>query len=70
MIDVGKKAPAFNLKDQDGNAHRLSDYAGQPGPPETFESNIVTHDRKRWQLQRDLIAAAPEALERVHVRQE
>lgn len=39
---------------------RDGDYARQPGPPETFESNIVTHDRKRWQLQRDLIAAAPE----------
>ena len=30
MIDPGKKAPAFTLKDQDGNPHRLSDYAGQP----------------------------------------
>ncbi|MEL6330441.1 MAG: thioredoxin-dependent thiol peroxidase [Planctomycetota bacterium] len=29
-IEPGKKAPAFNLKDQDGNAHRLSDYAGSP----------------------------------------
>ena len=30
MIDVGKKAPAFTLQDQDGNTHRLTDYAGQP----------------------------------------
>ena len=30
LIDVGKKAPAFTLKDQDGKAHRLSDYAGRP----------------------------------------
>ena len=30
MIDVGKKAPAFSLKDQQGKTHRLSDYAGQP----------------------------------------
>ena len=30
MIEIGKKAPAFTLKDQDGNAHRLSDHAGQP----------------------------------------
>ncbi|MEI6243435.1 MAG: thioredoxin-dependent thiol peroxidase [Acidobacteriota bacterium] len=30
VIDVGKKAPAFSLKDQDGTAHKLSDYAGQP----------------------------------------
>ena len=30
MIEPGKKAPAFTLKDQDGNAHRLSDLAGQP----------------------------------------
>ena len=29
MIEVGKKAPAFNLKDQDGTSHRLSSYAGQ-----------------------------------------
>ena len=30
LIDPGKKAPAFNLKDQDGKAHRLADYAGRP----------------------------------------
>ncbi len=30
LIDPGKKAPAFTLKDQDGKAHRLSDHAGQP----------------------------------------
>jgi len=30
LIDPGKKAPAFTLKDQQGNAHRLSDYAGRP----------------------------------------
>jgi len=30
MIDPGRKAPAFSLKDQDGNTHRLSDYAGSP----------------------------------------
>jgi peroxiredoxin Q/BCP len=30
LIDVGRKAPAFNLKDQDGHAHRLADYAGKP----------------------------------------
>ena len=29
MIEVGKKAPAFALKDQDGEMRRLSDYAGQ-----------------------------------------
>ena len=29
MIEVGKKAPAFALKDQDGETRRLSDYAGQ-----------------------------------------
>lgn len=39
---------------------RSGDYARQPGPPEKFEDNIVTHDRARWQLQRDLIDAAPE----------
>ena len=39
---------------------RSGDYAQRPGPDETFETNIVTHDRARWQLQRDLIDAAPE----------
>jgi peroxiredoxin Q/BCP len=29
MLEVGKKAPAFNLPDQDGEKHRLSDYAGK-----------------------------------------
>jgi lysophospholipase len=39
---------------------RSDDYAQQPGPPETFETNIVTHDKRRWQMQRDLCDAAPE----------
>jgi peroxiredoxin Q/BCP len=30
LIEPGKKAPAFSLKDQHGNAHRLSDYEGKP----------------------------------------
>ena len=30
MIDAGKKAPAFTLKDQDGVTHKLSQYAGRP----------------------------------------
>jgi thioredoxin-dependent peroxiredoxin len=30
LIDPGKKAPAFALKDQHGTVHRLSDYAGRP----------------------------------------
>jgi peroxiredoxin Q/BCP len=30
MIEPGKKAPAFSLKDQDGKTHRLADYAGRP----------------------------------------
>ena len=30
LIDPGKKAPAFVLKDQHGDAHRLADYAGRP----------------------------------------
>src|SRR5579864_839494 len=29
LIDEGKKAPAFSLKDQDGTLHRLSDFAGK-----------------------------------------
>jgi peroxiredoxin Q/BCP len=30
LVDIGKKAPAFTLKDQNGKTHRLSDYAGHP----------------------------------------
>ena len=30
LIDPGRKAPAFTLKDQNGETHRLSDYAGRP----------------------------------------
>ena len=30
LIDPGKKAPAFTLKDQHGQTHKLADYAGQP----------------------------------------
>jgi peroxiredoxin Q/BCP len=29
LIDPGKKAPAFSLKDQNGILHRLADYAGR-----------------------------------------
>jgi peroxiredoxin Q/BCP len=29
LIEPGRKAPAFALKDQHGSTHRLSDYAGQ-----------------------------------------
>ena len=30
LIDPGKKAPAFSLKDQHGKTHKLADYAGRP----------------------------------------
>jgi thioredoxin-dependent peroxiredoxin len=30
LIEPGTKAPAFTLKDQNGQAHRLSAYAGRP----------------------------------------
>jgi thioredoxin-dependent peroxiredoxin len=30
LIEAGRKAPAFTLKDQDGKVHRLSDYTGRP----------------------------------------
>jgi len=30
LIDPGRKAPAFTLKDQSGNTHKLSDYTGRP----------------------------------------
>ena len=41
---------------------RANDYAQQPGPPETFETNIVTHDREHWQMNRDLTDAMPDLL--------
>jgi peroxiredoxin Q/BCP len=30
LIEPGRKAPAFTLKDQDGKTHALSDYEGRP----------------------------------------
>ena len=30
LIDEGKKAPAFSLKDQEGKTHKLADYTGRP----------------------------------------
>lgn len=30
LIDEGRRAPAFKLLDQDGQAHRLKDYLGRP----------------------------------------
>src|ERR1041384_7681781 len=30
LVEEGKKAPAFSLKDQAGTTHRLPDYAGRP----------------------------------------
>lgn len=30
LIEPGRKAPAFSLKDQTGKTHRLADFAGRP----------------------------------------
>ena len=30
LVQVGRKAPAFSLKDQSGSVRRLSEYAGRP----------------------------------------
>lgn len=30
LIEPGRKAPAFTLKDQDGKVHRLAEYTGRP----------------------------------------
>ena len=30
LVEAGKKAPVFSLKDQHGKVHRLADYAGRP----------------------------------------
>ena len=62
LIEPGKKAPAFTLKDQHGNTHRLSDYLGRPvvlyfypkddTPGCTkescdFEANLPTYKRRK-----------------------
>ncbi len=39
---------------------KSQDYAQQPGPEETFETNIVTHDKKRWQVHKALIETSPD----------
>ncbi len=39
---------------------RSNDFAQKPGPAETFETNIVTKDRGRWQIHEDLTNAAPQ----------
>jgi peroxiredoxin Q/BCP len=30
LVEVGRRSPAFSLKDQAGTTHKLSDYAGKP----------------------------------------
>ena len=62
LIDPGHKAPAFTLKDQHGNTHRLSDYAGQhvvlyfypkddtPGCTQEsceFQASLATYKRRK-----------------------
>ncbi|MEM9669389.1 MAG: alpha/beta hydrolase [Pseudomonadota bacterium] len=39
---------------------RSNDYIQQPGPAETFDNNIVTHDKRRWEMNRDLVNASPD----------
>jgi len=62
LIDPGKKAPAFALKDQHGQTHRLSDYEGRavvlyfypkddtPGCTKEscdFQSNLAVYTRRK-----------------------
>ena len=62
LIEPGQKAPAFALKDQHGNTHRLSDYAGQqlvlyfypkddtPGCTKEscdFQASLATYKRRK-----------------------
>ena len=62
LIEPGRKAPAFALKDQHGNTHRLSDYAGQhvvlyfypkddtPGCTQEscdFQASLATYNRRK-----------------------
>lgn len=39
LIEPGRKAPAFALKDQSGKTHRLSEYVGRP---------LIGKVQKRW----------------------
>ncbi len=34
-------------------------YAQKPGVPERFETNVVTHDRKRWDIHEALVTSRP-----------
>jgi len=43
-IDTGKKAPAFSLKDQDEQVHKLSDYAGAFFPVSILGIAAPMHD--------------------------
>ena len=36
MLEVGTKAPDFELPDQNGKMHKLSDYAGKKVIPENM----------------------------------
>ena len=36
MLELGKKAPDFELPDQNGEMHKLSDYAGKKVPTEAY----------------------------------
>ena len=62
LIEPGKKAPAFALKDQHGETHRLSDYEGQhvvlyfypkddtPGCTKEscdFQASLATYKRRK-----------------------
>lgn len=38
---------------------KSQDYAQQPGPAETFETNIVTYDKRRWEIHKALIETSP-----------
>ena len=55
LIEPGKKAPAFSLKDQHGNTHRLTDYQGNT-------DFVFLSGRPRWRPQEscDFQAALPQ----------
>jgi lysophospholipase len=53
---MGMKYLAWAMK----TLGRGSFFAIRPKPRESFDENLVTHDRARWEMQEDLITARPE----------
>ena len=68
LIEPGKKAPAFNLQDQAGKLHRLSDYAGKPVDiPMRYRATPTQPERQFWVAKWTVPADAPVGIVRYTV---